>query len=83
MNGISPWAVSVKDIIGNHQDQEIFKRDIKDYFVKVRCVNNELWISGDCPKETTVLLRAAYTPTEQLEIIKVKENKNKYLIYYL
>jgi hypothetical protein len=80
MDGLSPWAASVKDIIGNHQDQEIFKRDIKEYFVKVSCINNELWISVDCPKKTTVLLRAAYTPTEQLEVIKVKESEDKAVI---
>jgi hypothetical protein len=71
MNGISPWAAAVKEIFNDQDLPVIFKKECGDYIVKVHCIYNALWITITCPKGSQVVLRAAYSPNDHMQVTKI------------
>jgi len=76
MSAITPWVTSIKDIFDDDTLTALFVKKCTAYTVKVQCVYNTLWIVIEPPKGCRVLLRAAYSPADELQIIKVEKRKD-------
>jgi len=76
MNGVSPWAAATENVFSDDAPQEIFSKKYAEYTVKAQCVYNNLWIIIGRAKGSQVLLRAAYSPADELEVIKVDKRKD-------
>ncbi len=66
MNVISPWMPVIKDVL---QCETVFDREVKGYLISVRCAANALFVVVECKNACCVLLRSAYTPNGNLEVI--------------
>jgi len=74
MEGTSPWAAAAKDIFNDQDLPVIFQKNHKGYKIKIHCIYNAVWIATTCPKGTQVILRAAYAPTDHLQIAKLEKS---------
>ncbi|HWZ15023.1 MAG TPA: hypothetical protein VNW95_07260 [Mucilaginibacter sp.] len=72
MDGISPWVAAVKEIFNEQDLPVIFKKECGNYTVKQHCIYNALWITVTCPKGSQVVLRAAYSPNDHLQVTRVE-----------
>jgi hypothetical protein len=75
MNGISPWVTAVKEIFDN-DNRPVFEEAYGAYTIKIICTYNTLWIIVSSPKDNKVLLRAAYSPTSELEVTKIEKRED-------
>ncbi len=67
MNVTSPWMPVVKNVL---QHDAIYKNELKDYSLSIHCGDNALWVIVECAGECCVLLRIAYTPAGNLQVLK-------------
>src|SRR6185312_12897737 len=76
MSGITPWAASVEDIFNDDTVIALYLKQCTLYTVKIQCVYNTLWIVIEPPKGCRILLRAAYNPTDEFEVLKVDKRND-------
>lgn len=76
MNGVSPWAAATEIIFSDDASQEIYSKKCAEYTVRVQCVYNNLWVVIGRAKGSQVLLRAAHSPADELEVLKVDKRRD-------
>ena len=74
MNGLSPWAATVRKLFDGKPLTAVYTREMADYVVRVHHLNNALWIVVDCPKGARIVLRAAYAPDDMPQLGRVRVN---------
>jgi hypothetical protein len=81
MDGISPWVAAVKEIFNEQDLPVIFKKECGNYTVREHCIYNALWITVTCPKGSQVVLRAAYSPNDHLQVTRVEHRADGFDVW--
>ncbi|GAC1301379.1 MAG: hypothetical protein NVSMB24_04100 [Mucilaginibacter sp.] len=81
MDGISPWVAAVKEIFNEQDLPVIFKKECGNYTVKQHCIYNALWITVTCPRGSQVVLRAAYSPNDHLQVSRVEHRNDGFDVW--
>lgn len=76
MQGVSPWAASVKEIFDRGELSAVYEHILTNYTVNVYHDHNTLYISVACPKGALVVIRAAYSPADQLILNSLNSIEN-------
>lgn len=74
MNALSPWAVSASAELAENT-LVLIERHAGPFTFKVISTTDSIWIQAELPEGGRVAFRAAYSPGNDLEVVKSKDNQ--------
>lgn len=76
MNALSPWAVSASaELAGN--SPVLFEKFADPFSFKVIATTDSIWIQAELPNGGRVAFRAAYSPGNDLEVVKSSDTNQQ------
>ena len=76
MNALSPWVITTSKLLADPALPFVYEEKINDLQVRFYNIGDSCWIVCSRAKGGRTAFRAAYSPNDNLEVVKTKKNKN-------